>query len=156
MPHKFHGWHNRKFTCFLKKTGCRLCPSSSATKIAWVVFLKESYQRAMCWWDVWPRRFAWASGKLHKLGKISTQAERSRKAESFHWKTALCDCVFRPSPTLSLSLSLHSYISGNKRKRTEGKYIFIHQRCCLSLQYSSHYRPQDLHLHRFLIFSGAH
>ena len=39
-------------------------------------------------------------------------------------------CTFQPSPTLSYST--HIYISGNKRKRKEADYIFIHQHCCFS------------------------
>ena len=45
------------------------------------------------------------SGKLYEPRKILTQAERSRKAERFHWRTALSpQCVFISAISDSLSL----------------------------------------------------
>ena len=59
---------------------------------------------------------AWASGKLYEQGKISIQAERSRKIENFHKRTApspLCLCISAVSNSLSpiLSLSLSLFLS---------------------------------------------
>ena len=79
-------------------------------------------------------RVASAPGKLCKPEKILTQAKRSRKTERFYRKTVpplLCVSISVNSD----SLSIHTYISG--RKKSKADYILIHQRCCLSLHYTT-------------------
>ena len=61
-------------------------------------------------------KITWASGKLYKLGKISTQIERSRKAERFYWRSA--PCVQLGCLRLSFTLSIRTFriIKGEKKQ----------------------------------------
>ena len=68
--------------------------------------------------EVWPWEFVWASRILHN------QECFDQKQKRFYWR-------FIPQP-LFVQLS-YLYIVGNKRKRKEDAYIFIHQCCYFSL-----------------------
>ena len=88
---------------------------------------QEVSPRAMHGRKVWPRWLCGCPENYINQGRILTQAERRRKAKSFHRKMHRhpCLCAFQPYPTP------HTYISGDKEKKAN--YIFIHQRFCCSL-----------------------
>ena len=74
----------------------------------------------------WDHKVLCGRPENYVRGKISTQRERSRKAERFHRKitlSLLCVCVSWPYPILSHST--HTYISGDKRKGKEKKQIIF-------------------------------
>ena len=74
----------------------------------------------------------WVSGILYNLGDFDV---KGRKAERFHRRSVLLILVWAVQLSLTLSHSYPFIHYGNKRKRESADYIFIHQRCCLSLLY---------------------
>ena len=63
-------------------------------------------------------------------GLIVVSAKQNEK-EVVHWRFLSCPCVCS-SASLTLSHSNHPYISGDKKKRKETVYIFVHRCCRLS------------------------
>ena len=95
-------------------------------------------------------KIAWVSGKLYKTGKISTQAELSRKANWFHRKNApshpLCVCVHFSHLWLALTLPICTFQVIKKKKKQEKKqiifwYISVLLLCIRQQSINSQIRP---------------
>ena len=85
---------------------------------------------------MWPWVFPWVFGILYNQGNFDQKKQKKgEKCSSLKISSSTPVCAAQPSSTLSYFT--RSYILGNKRKRKEADYIFIHQYCCLSLLYST-------------------